>query len=100
MGSQKMREHSSFHHHRLYLPTGVLRSQKLASHPKKDQPANPNNKKQYVSFLQGDTQQWGGAGDEEVPGGQGGGRQLGLPQAEDRRHLPGAQEERACSQLG
>merc|ERR1712004_555064 len=65
-----------------------------------NQPANPNNKKQYVRFLQGDTQQGGGAGDKEVPGGQGGGRQLGLPQAEDCRHLPGAQEERACSQLG
>merc|ERR1712107_597846 len=48
-----------------------------ASHPKKNQPANPNNKKQHVSFLQSDTQQWGGAGDEEVPGGQGGGKQLG-----------------------
>merc|ERR1711963_455520 len=67
---------------------------------KKDQPTNPNNKRQNVSFLQGDTQQGGGAGDKEVPGGQGGGRQLDLPQAKDRRHLPGVQEERACSQLG
>merc|ERR1712004_746938 len=32
-------------------------SQKLASHPKENQPENPNNKKQHVSFLQGDTQQ-------------------------------------------
>merc|ERR1712047_149997 len=52
----------------------------------KEKPTNKS--KQYVSFLQSDTQQGGRAGDEEVPGGQGGGRQLGLPQAEDRRHLP------------
>merc|ERR1712004_942933 len=58
-----------------------------------EKPTSPNNKLQHVSFLQGDTQQGGGAGDKEVPGGQGGGRQLGLPQAEDCRHLPGAQKD-------
>merc|ERR1712173_553387 len=63
---------------------GKETTEKLASHPKKNQPANPNKKLQHVSFLQGDTQQGGGAGDEEAPGGQGGGKQLGLPQAEDR----------------